>query len=66
MPGSGFLKVWSIKIAFFIVASVWLWNSDVEQQNYYCKVVSSNSSRLEAHEGFFRLLMKGIFDPYVL
>ena len=28
----------------------------------YCKVVS----HLEAHAGFFRLLMKGIFDPYVL
>ena len=22
-------------------------------------------SRLEAHAGFFRLLMKGIFDPYL-
>ena len=32
----------------------------------YRKVVSSNMSRLEAHAGFFRLLMKGIFDPYVL
>ena len=32
----------------------------------YHKVVSSNTSRLEAHDGFFRLLMKGIFDPYVL
>ena len=31
----------------------------------YCKVASSNTSRLEAHEAFFRLLMKGIFDPYV-
>ena len=31
----------------------------------YCKVASSNTSRLEAHPGFFRLLMKGIFDPYV-
>ena len=30
------------------------------------KVVSSNMSRLEAHAGFFRLLMKGIFDSYVL
>ena len=30
----------------------------------YCKVSSSNTSRLEAHTGFFRLLMKGIFDPY--
>ena len=32
----------------------------------YSKVASSNTSRLEAHAGFFRLLMKGIFDPYVL
>ena len=30
------------------------------------KVASSNTSRLEAYEGFFRLLMKGIFDHYVL
>ena len=30
----------------------------------YRKVASSNMSRLEAHAGFFRLLMKGIFDPY--
>ena len=32
----------------------------------HCKVASSNTSCLEAHAGFFRLLMKGIFDPYVL
>ena len=32
----------------------------------YCKVMSSNTSCLEAHAGFFRLLMKGIFDPCVL
>ena len=32
----------------------------------YRKVASSNMPRLEAHDGFFRLLMKGIFDPYVL
>ena len=31
----------------------------------YRKVASSNTSRLEAHAGFFRLLMMGIFDPYV-
>ena len=30
------------------------------------KVASSNTPRLEAHAGFFRLLMKVIFDPYVL
>ena len=32
----------------------------------YRKVGSSKSSRLEAHAGFFRLFMKGIFDLYVL
>ena len=32
----------------------------------YRKVASSNMSGLEAHAGFFRLLMKGIFGPYVL
>ena len=32
----------------------------------YRKVDSSITSRLEAHAGFFRLLMKGILDPYVL
>ena len=32
----------------------------------YHKVMSSNPSCLEAHAGFFRPLMKGIFDPYVL
>ena len=36
-------------------------------QSIYRKVASSfNTSRLEAHAGFFRLLMKGIVDPYVL
>ena len=32
----------------------------------YRKVASSNTSRLEPHPGFYRLLMKGIFDAYVL
>ena len=32
----------------------------------YRKVVTSNTFHLEAHAGFFRMLMKGIFDPYVL
>ena len=34
--------------------------------NEYRKVASSSPSRIEAHAGLFRLLMKGIFDPYVL
>ena len=32
----------------------------------YRKMASSNMSHLEAHVGLFRLLMKGIFGPYVL
>ena len=32
----------------------------------YRKVASSNTSCLEAHAGISRLLMKGIFDAYVL
>ena len=34
--------------------------------SHYCKIASSNTSRLEAHAGFFRLLMNWIFGPYVL
>jgi hypothetical protein len=30
----------------------------------YLKVASSDMSCLEAHEGFFSLFMKGIFDPF--
>ena len=35
-------------------------------QHEYRKIASSNTSRLETHEAFFRLLMKRIFGPYVL
>jgi len=35
-------------------------------QCMYRKVTSSDTSRLEAYAGVFRLLMKGIFYPYVL
>ena len=34
--------------------------------NIYRKVASSNKSRLEGHADFFRLLMKGNFDTFVL
>ena len=30
------------------------------------KLANSNTSYLEAHAGFSRFLMLGIFDPYVL
>ena len=32
----------------------------------YRKVASPTTPHLKAHAGFFRLLMKGIFHPYVL
>ena len=32
----------------------------------YRKIASSNTSRFEAHVGFFRLLIKGIFRPFAL
>ena len=38
----------------------------IGHETKYRKVTSSNTSRLEAHAGFVRFLMKGIFDPYVL
>ena len=34
--------------------------------NMYRIVASTSPSRIEAHAGLFRSLMKGIFDPYVL
>ena len=43
-----------------------LFSSKFLKNMIYLKVTSSNTSRLEAHAGFFRLLMKGIFDPYVM
>ena len=32
----------------------------------YCTVASTSPSCFEAHVGLFKLLMKGIFNPYVL
>ena len=43
-----------------------MWHPRFFQNPIYRKVANSNLSRLEAHADFFRLLMKGIFDPYVL
>ena len=36
-----------------------------DQFTAYRKIASSSTSCLEANVGFFRLLMKGIFGPYV-
>ena len=45
---------------------LWLSNRSLCCVCTYCKIASSNNSCLEAHASFFRLLMKVIFDPYVL
>ena len=34
--------------------------------SYYREIASSNTSCLEAHVGIYILLMKGIFDAYLL
>jgi hypothetical protein len=39
---------------------------DSLRDHAYRIVANANKSRFEAHVGLFRLLMKGIFDPYVL
>ena len=52
---SGFVKLQSV-----------IKNTFEHFEKWFCrKVASSNTSRLEAHAGFFRLLVKGVFDPYV-
>ena len=61
---------------YYIVASVWLWNfldggtKEVKflayNQHTYCIVASRSTSRLVTCLGLFKLLMKGIFGPYVL
>ena len=55
-----FLVSWGI-----ILNATHIFVATVTAQDMYRKVTSSNTSRLEANAGFFRLLMKGIFDPYV-
>ena len=44
---------------------LWVLMSTGLESLIYRKMASSNTARLEAHVGFFRLLMKGIFGPYV-
>ena len=51
---------------FDIVLSPYLKEFELCAVIEYRKIASSNTSRLEAHAGFFRLFMKGVFGPYVL
>ena len=51
------------KIVYLIALEAWCVQSSIVD---YRKVKSSNTSCLEAHAGFFRLLIKGKFDLYVL
>ena len=46
-----------------ILKHVKTWNEDMMK---YRRVVSSNTSRFKPQPGFYRLLMKEIFDPFVL
>ena len=63
VPNAQMLKVLYICASFWLLAHE---SRDLSQANNYRKVASSNTSRLEAHAGFFRLPLKKIFDPYVL
>ena len=56
-----------MKVPYFCSLRELLFFEGVDVENsIYCKVAVSNTFRTEALAGFFRLLMKGIFDPYVL
>ena len=48
------------------VLNPWIIGQFFQSVTKYRKVASSNTSHFEAHAGLFRLLMKGIFDAYVL
>ena len=60
-----YLENWEAGLSPFVSYEKYatIWNS--LNDNKYCKVKSFNTSSLEAHEGFFRLLMKVILDLYV-
>ena len=47
-----------------IIMKLWIWR-EVKLRKYR-KVASTSRSHFEVHAGIFRLLMKGIFDAYVL
>ena len=49
----------------FIQRCFWVFSSQAKE-GIYRAALSSNTSHLEAHSGFFRLLMKGSFYHYVL
>ena len=49
----------------YVVGQYWLY-SFMFVAVLHCKVTSFNKACLEAHAGFFRLVMKGVFDNYVL
>ena len=50
---------------FIRCTPILIWSFSKESVIYRI-VASTSPSRIEAHAGLFRLLMKGIFDPYVL
>ena len=61
---TSYLKLVSIFIGTSKTAHRFRASTEIQNKTYvYRTVASSNTFRLEAHAGFFRLLMKGIFDP---
>ena len=74
--GQGFVKVALGVLWRFVGGSIWdpllvRWENNMSWtpwtfQFTYRIVASSSPSRIEAHAGLFRLLMKEIFGPYVL
>ena len=61
-----FEELYHPKFCPIFVCSWLCWFKNMKTSFEYRKVASSSPSRIEPHAGLFRLLMKGIFDPYVL
>ena len=59
-------KTFNLKDCAIVMTVIQLPNELRLPLEKYHKVMSYNTFCLEAHAGIFRLLMKGIFDPYVL
>ena len=60
------VKIFQIIVGLTALTVAWIRITTWNVENSYRKIASSNTSRLEVHVEFFRLLMKGTFGPYVL
>ena len=64
--GNLFISLNLNNIEIFFEETLLIQKRQIRIKTAYRRVASSDTSRLEAYAGFFRLLMKGIFDCYVL